>query len=363
MKTLTRSVLISVATAAILAGSAGAYAAHPPAAATRGPSPAAYDWQLTATGSTASFRGLAPVSRDVAWVSGSVGTVLRTTDGGQTWLDVSPEGLGTETLQFRDIEATSDRDAVILSIGPGEDSRILVTDDGGASWTETFRNAEETAFYNCLAFTTPKRGLAVSDPVDGVFRLAETTDGGHSWSVVDAPTAVAKPGEYGFSASGTCIAESKGQRVHLATGGADPARVLSSADRGHTWTASETPVVGGEAAGIFSLSFKDAHRGVAVGGDYLDPTGAVDNAAWTADGGLTWQPATTTPAGYRSGSAWLPHEHETVLAVGPSCSDVSIDGGKTWTAFDDGSFDSVDCTLDGACWASGTRGRVAVLTH
>ena len=363
MKTLTRSVLITSAALALLAGPAGAYAAHAPAAARSGPSPAAYDWQLTDTGSTASFRGLAPVSEAVAWVSGTGGTVLRTTDGGETWTNVSPQGLDTETLQFRDIEATSDRHAVILSIGEGEDSRILVTDDGGASWTESFRNEEAAAFYDCMAFTTPKRGVAMSDPVDGVFRLAETTDGGHSWSIIDAPTATAMPGEYGFAASGTCLAEGKGQRMYLATGGVDPARVLSSTDRGHTWTATETPVLGGAAAGIFSVSFKDAHRGVIVGGDYLNPTGAVDNAAWTSDGGATWHAATTNPAGYRSGSAWLTHEHATVLAVGPSGSDVSTDAGRTWTQFDDGSFDSVECTLDGACWASGTKGRVAVLTR
>ena len=30
-------------------------------------------------------------------------------------------------------------------------------------------------------------------------------------------------------------------------------------------------------------------------------------------------------------------------------------------AFDTGSFDSVECTNDGACWASGEQGRVATL--
>src|SRR4051812_1830883 len=42
------------------------------------------------TGSPARLRGLAPVSARTAWVSGSGGTVLRTTDGGRTWADVSP---------------------------------------------------------------------------------------------------------------------------------------------------------------------------------------------------------------------------------------------------------------------------------
>ena len=42
-------------------------------------------------------------------------------------------------------------------------------------------------------------------------------------------------------------------------------------------------------------------------------------------------------------------------------SDVTFDSGRTWTTFDTGTFDSVDCAADGTCWASGSGGRVAVL--
>jgi len=49
------------------------------------------------------------------------------------------------------------------------------------------------------------------------------------------------------------------------------------------------------------------------------------------------------------------------LTVGPTGSDVSFDGGRTWKAFDSGSFDAVLCAQDGACWASGEQGRVAKL--
>ncbi len=83
--------------------------------------------------------------RRSALLSGSEGTVLRTTDGGHSWASVGPPGAGS--LQFRDVEATSADHAVILSIGEGSDSRIYVTDDGGRSWAESFRNAEPSAFW------------------------------------------------------------------------------------------------------------------------------------------------------------------------------------------------------------------------
>src|SRR6476661_8827393 len=251
MRLLTRSVLLAATTTALVAATTSAYAVSPasPGRDAHGQAEVtAYGWQVTPTGTTERFRGLAPVSRDIAWVSGTNGTVLRTTDGGRTWGDVSPQGLGTAALEFRDIEAFDARHAVILSIGEGEDSRILVTDDGGATWTESFRNTDPAAFYDCMAFSSPRRGLAMSDPVDGRFRLVETSDGGRSWSLVD-PTGMpaAKAGEFGFAASGTCLTTGPGHRAYLASGGVDPARVFTSHDAGSTWSVTDTPVAGADA--------------------------------------------------------------------------------------------------------------------
>jgi len=55
-----------------------------------------------------------------------------------------------------------------------------------------------------------------------------------------------------------------------------------------------------------------------------------------------------------------------VIAVGPSGSDVSFDGGRSWKQFDDGSFDGVECAGRGyqaRCWVSGAKGAVARLEH
>jgi photosystem II stability/assembly factor-like uncharacterized protein len=330
-------------------------------------------WELLDTpADTARLRGLAPVGARVVWASGSEGTVLRSTDAGRSWSSVGPPGTGS--LQFRDIEASSAERAVVLSIGPGEESRVYVTDDGGHTWAESFRNTDPAAFYDCLTFTTPRVGYAMSDPVDGRFRVIRTRDGGHSWEVMDSTgMPPARDGEFAFAASGTCLQSDAAGNLHLATGGVDPARVFTSRDGGDTWTVADSPVAGGPSAGIYSLSFQ-GRRGVAVGGDYAAPEAAEGNAAWTADGGRTWHtPRGTGLGGYRSGSAWAGRSWPgrfgshpsraggTVLAVGPTGSDVSRDGGRSWSAFDTGSFDSVECVASGPCYASGEKGRVAVL--
>ncbi len=319
----------------------------------------AVSWESTPTGSDARFRGLSAVSSTVAWVGGT-GVVLRTTDGGSSWSSVGP--LGVPELRFWDVEATSDRHAVILSVGKDTDSRIYVTDDGGASWTLTFLNDDDEAFYDCLAFSTSQRGLALSDPVGGAFRLQETTDGGHTWSLVD-PAGMPPAGatEFAFAASGSCLSVGEGYTSYLGSGGDDGPHIFVSQDGGHTWSVTTVPLAKGPGAGTYSVRFRDRSHGIALGGDLGNPASSLGNAAWSDDGGSTWDRAAVNPSGYRSGSAWLPHERDIALAVGPTGSDVSTDAGRTWSSFGTGSFDSVECAPDGGCWASGEQGRVARL--
>ncbi|WP_432093595.1 WD40/YVTN/BNR-like repeat-containing protein [Streptomyces sp. bgisy100] len=350
-------------------------------------------WQLTDTGSTARFRGLAAVGARTAWAAGSQGTVLRTTNGGRQWRNVSPPGAAA--LEFRDIEAFDARRAVVLAIGEGEASRILRTDDGGASWTETFRNTDARAFYDCMAFFDRRHGLALSDPVDGRYRLLSTADGGRSWSVLpSAGMPEAQPGDAAFAASGQCLTVSGSRDVWLATGGGPTARILHSADRGRTFEPAESTVPAGDPArGVFAVAFRGRH-GIAVGGDYRPGQPSPQAAATSRDSGRGWNPSRRPPTAYRSGVTWLPGVRTAAIAVGPTGSDLTTDSGRSWRTFDPGSFDTVDCAparsaayrgRDGAtarrlpearhapadrgrvahrgCWAAGEKGRIARLAR
>jgi photosystem II stability/assembly factor-like uncharacterized protein len=339
----------------LLAGLSLVLGATPAAAGRPG-----YVWHDTPTGSAARLRGLSAVSSATAWASGSLGTVLRTTNRGATWHQVSPPG--TQTLQFRDIEAFDADHAVIMSIGNGSASQIYVTADGGQTWALTFVNPEPTAFYDCMTFFDKKRGLALSDPPDGMhFRMVATNDGGMSWHVTGLQMPQALPGEFAFAASGQCITTDHGHRAWFGTGGGAQARVFRSNDRGVSWTVAPTPIHSGPTAGIFALAFNGQQHGLAVGGDFTLPTASPDNFARTSNGGSSWSLLPAAPPEYRSGATWL--NGHTALAVGPSGSDVSEDGGATWQRFDNGSLDTVDCASPVACWASGAGGRVAYLVR
>ncbi len=306
------------------------------------------------------------VSRSVIWAVGggetapvTDGSVVLTTDGGRSWRDVTPSGGATEN--FRDVMALGRDEAVVLSTGDGrtEPTQIYRTVDGGGSWRVVFEDALP-AFYNCFAFFDHRRGLAMSDPVGGKFRIAATADGGQSWRVLpDAGMPPALSDEFGL-ATGTCLQASGNRYAWFGTttpAGVDN-RVFRTTDGGRTWSVVTVPLPGGGDAGVRSLSFRDRWHGIAVGGPFATDTG---RAAVTVDGGRTWSPA-GSPAGFRNGVTWIPGERRTAIAVGSSGSDISTDGGRTWRHFDDAFLLGVDCALGGGCWAVGRGGVAARLS-
>ena len=315
-------------------------------------------WTPQTTGTTARLRGVSAVSDTVAWASGTGGTVLRTVDGGRTWRTLSVPGAAS--LDFRDIDAISERIAYVLSIGSGDASRIYKTSDGGSTWDLQFSSGDPREFFDAMAFWDADRGVAFSDSIDGQFVILVTRDGGRTWSRVPKealPAALRNEGA--FAASGTNVAVFGHDLVWIGTGAASRSRVLRSVDGGRTWAVADTPLASGPSSGIFSIAFADSRNGIVVGGDYKKDLESGHHAAITSDGGHTWSPAALS--GFRSVVAAVPGASRSWLAVGPSGSDVSTDGGRTWTQIDGPGFHSFSfargSTKTG--WGVGERGAVA----
>ena len=321
-------------------------------------------WEPQSSGAKVRFRGVSAVSPLVAWASGERGTYARTIDGGRTWAVGSVPGAAE--LDFRDVDAFDANTAYLLSIGEGEKSRIYKTTDGGANWKLQFKSSRPAAFFDAMAFWNRDHGIPMSDPVDGRFLIITTSDGGATWR--EMPPDGMPPalnGEGGFAASGTCIAVEGKRNVWFGTGGISGARVFRSTDAGRTWTATAVPIVHGKSAGVFSLAFRDAKRGVAVGGDYTKEGESNNNAAVTRDGGRTWTLVQDArPNGYRSCVAYVRGAGDArafLVAVGPSGSDYSTDEGATWRSFGAEGFHTASFAR-GAGWAAGEQGRVAKYT-
>jgi photosystem II stability/assembly factor-like uncharacterized protein len=342
------------------------------------------------SGTTNRLQAVSPVNRRVVWVSGLGGTYALTTDGGATWqARVVP---GAETLQFRDVHGVSEQIAYLLSAGPGTDSRIYKTEDGGETWALQFQNEDPNGFYDCFAFWNAKRGITMADAVNGRFPVIQTIDG-ETWRDIGDQLPAAQAGEAAFAASGTCVATQGKRRAWITTGAAEKARVLATKDGGETWVAYDTPIVQGTpTSGGFSIAFRDRRHGILGGGELAAPTEPSDNFAQSRDGGATWHLGTPTPfPGAIFGLSYaLRHRHQghrdddddddddgdgdhdrqsddhgghhprvTVVATGPGGTSWSPDEGDTWFSLDGVTgFWAVAFASRRTGWLVGTEGRI-----
>ena len=315
------------------------------------------EWNVQVSNTTSSLRGLCVVSREVVWASGTKGTFVTTTDGGQHWrAAVVP---GAELLDFRDVEAFGANTAYLLASGEGANSRVYETTDAGSHWDVLLTNPDAKGFFDSLAFWDKSHAILVGDPVDGHFAIFTTADAGKTWQRRQTPPALEDEGA--FAASGTSIVTQGKKDAWFATGGPAGARVFRTADGGQTWSVAKAPLGGTKTAGIFSLAFADKKHGIAVGGDYQNAKAREHTVARTRDDGKTWQaPAGQTGLSYRSGVAAL--GGKVFIAVGTEGSDISRNGGETWERFSDLNLNAV-AFGGGAIWAVGAKGVVVKLSE
>ena len=254
-------------------------------------------WRKQTSGTDASLRSISAISDKVAWVSGSGGTVLHTVNAGKRWRKCALPS-GGESLDFRGVHAWSKDEAVIMSSGPAENNqaKLFKTTDGCKTWHEVFSTTRKGIFFDAIVFYPgePNRGVVLSDPVDGHFRLFESRDRGDHWAELlpkQMPRALG--GEGAFAASNTALSLIGNSNMHdlwFGTGGGQNSRIFQSHDGGENWTAVETPIPAGKpSAGIFSVYFFNSSEGLAVGGDYAAPNWLGIDGIKSTDSGLTWQ--------------------------------------------------------------------------
>jgi hypothetical protein len=204
---------------------------------------AAQGWTVQNSGVTSQLRGVSAVDDKIVFASGSASTIVRTLDGGETWLKLVPPSEGR--LDYRDIDAVGGRSLYALSIGNGPLSRIYKSTDLGTKWTEQFKSDDPKVFLDAMTFWDATHGIVVGDSIDGQFFIMTTEDGA-TWTRVPAaalPPALTNEGA--FAASGTAVFGPT--HVWFGTGAGPRARVLHSSDRGRTWQIAETPIRSGRA--------------------------------------------------------------------------------------------------------------------
>lgn len=130
-------------------------------------------------------------SGNFGYVSGDSGILLKTVNGGNNWISVSPrQNVNFKTLYFLDAQTG-------WTAGWGNDSVFVFrTSDGGTNWTLQFAGYDVYNEPRCLSFSNlnkgyiggAKRSSFLSRSVSGFDML--TTNGGLNWSKANSNVAI-----------------------------------------------------------------------------------------------------------------------------------------------------------------------------
>jgi photosystem II stability/assembly factor-like uncharacterized protein len=322
-------------------------------------------WQVQASGLDTNLRGVSvarvPEAKGVAafavWASGSNGVILKSIDEGKTWQRLHVAG--GDALDFRGIVAFNASAAYVMSSGEGEKSRIYKTTDGGETWKLQLTDKHKEFFLDAIACLTEAHCFALGDPINGKFVMLNTTDGEHWGLLATYQMPASLLGEGAFAASNSCLLVS-GEEMSFVTSGPG-ARVFYSKNSGRIWRAAQTPIAHRNASsGVFSIARAAGGKSsavVVVGGDYQDPNRASGVAAFSRDGGKTWELSKEQPGGFRSAVAML--DSLTFVTVGPNGEEFSDDRGARWKQTDSLNLNAVAVFDNQHAWAVGPGGNIA----
>lgn len=266
------------------------------------------------------------------WTVGPGTSVVRTTDGGAHWKDVTPAGYSSNSIDLYFIDG--EHAWVTEDVGTNSFA-IFRTADGGASWQRSapitvaglHGRGPKTLFfldqtYGWLEGSSIDPLQAVANSFEFEF-LYGTTDGGAHWKrLADSrtqPSSACPWIDVAFATPATgwmttaCSPTGEGGRPQL----------LATRNGGQTWALQ--PLAGWPDNGgrLDAPTFFDATRGILVG-EGLDSTAFI---AATSDGGLTWSrislPGPVAPAG-----SFIDPEHGWVIAGSADLNenDASLDG-------------------------------------
>jgi photosystem II stability/assembly factor-like uncharacterized protein len=241
-------------------------------------------WHEQVSGTTAQLTSVSAVDHQVVWVCGYTGVVLRTTNSGVNWLNVSGGGI-PNTVSLINVWGISATSAIVAGY-QSTNTWVWKTTNAGVNWVQVF--TQPNGFINVVVMKDgfPNQGIMQGDPVGGRWSLWKTTSTGTNWD----STGMYLPQsgtETGYNNS-ICYA---GSKIWFGT---NNTQIYYSNNDGATWVSRSTSPELNSYAILFSSQW--------------NPSGVLGGATLmqSSDSGATWSTLTSLGTGNFGGFASLP---------------------------------------------------------
>jgi len=258
-------------------------------------------WVEQNSGITNVFYGYDHLDNNSSIAAGENGITVKSVDGGNTWSIIASGSLE----HLRDVAIVSS--TVVLACG--DNGTLIRSDDFGENWTSVLSGITENL--NDLNFIDANTGLAVGE--GGT--MLKTEDGGMTWRVINTAETY---GDYNAiavrSALNLIVVGDDGGIFHSSDAGetwyapivimgpikandvvfftedngimvCDNGLILRSMDGGQTWIG----VITNTSADFMSVSFSDVNNGICVGENGVE--------IYTTNGGASWSTRDTSQIG------------------------------------------------------------------
>jgi photosystem II stability/assembly factor-like uncharacterized protein len=261
-------------------------------------------WVEQTSPTTNALQSVSVVDNNIAWIGGTVGTVLRTTNAGANWTNVGGGAIGTADIyNIFGVDAQT----ALCTTSPSA-TYIFRTTDGGATWTQVLTVAG--GFMDAIWMFDANNGFAYGDPVSGNWELYKTSNGGATWTAAPALA------QSGTEAGWNNAMYVSGSNIYFGT---NNTRIYYSSDGGNSWTAQTTT---GQ-VNSYAVWFNNSNLGL-MGGS----TGGLDA---TTNGGTTWTPLTSPGTIASAGITGVGNYWWFAQQASPGVIYYSTNNGTNWT--------------------------------
>ncbi|PHR31106.1 MAG: hypothetical protein COA38_08660 [Fluviicola sp.] len=277
-------------------------------------------WYEISTPTSNKLRAIDFVNSSVGYIVGDSTTILKTTDGGETWIELNHSGLSTNTWSQDLVDVDFVNELVGFTTLLNDNQGVYKTVDGGMTWAPAWTSGSNMCYKSCTYVTTENDYFVGGS---GCFQSAQIEHFENSiWNVSTVNFEASDPGQYTVEMdfqNNIGLAVMKNQYM------------LRSTDSGATWDTLPALLTPGKTFTSIMFSSVDT----VFAGYEETPVLPGFGFLMSVDGGLTWTNQSTLGFFYPAARDFTKASNYDLYAGGVTVNDMGIifesTDGTIWT--------------------------------